>query len=139
MTGVQTCALPISLAGRAELAVEDLHAQDLVMYEPGQGGRMYELLTSVFHAAGVAPRCAQYVRQTYCLLGLVAAGVGVALLPASAARLSMPGATIRPIRLPAHAVSELHLAWRREEAASEPLLGRMVALALACAAEDGGH
>jgi DNA-binding transcriptional LysR family regulator len=123
-------ALPAAhrLAEREALRLGDLEGEDLVMYEPGQGGRMYELLTSVFHTAGVTPRYVQYVRQTYCMLGLVASGVGLALLQRSATRLSMQGAVMRPIALPEHAVSELCLVWRRKDAEEKPVVARFVAL-----------
>lgn len=117
-----------ALADRAGLVLKDLDAQDLIMYEPGQGGRMYELLTSVFHTAGVTPRYVQYVRQTYCLLGLVASGVGLALMQRSAQGLSMAGAVMRPIELPAHAVSELNLVWRQHDAADQPVVARFTEL-----------
>jgi DNA-binding transcriptional LysR family regulator len=116
------------LARRRRLRLQDLHGQDLVMYEPGQGGRMYELLTSVFHAAGVTPRYVQYVRQTYCMLGLVASGVGLALLQRSAGGLAMDGAVMRPIALPEHAVSELCLVWRRRDVEEKPVIARFTAL-----------
>jgi DNA-binding transcriptional LysR family regulator len=124
-------ALPAqhALAARRRLGLQDLDGQDLVMYEPGQGGRMYELLTSVFHAAGVTPRYVQYVRQTYCMLGLVASGVGMALLQRSASGLSMDGAVTRPIALPAHAVSELCLVWRRKDSEEKPVVARFTEVA----------
>jgi DNA-binding transcriptional LysR family regulator len=123
-------ALPAGhrLAARRRLRLQDLDGENLVMYEPGQGGRMYELLTSVFHTAGITPRYVQQVRQTYCMLGLVASGVGLALLQRSASRLSMEGAVIRPMALPAHAVSELCLVWRRKDVEETPAMARFVAM-----------
>ncbi|APW39937.1 hypothetical protein RD110_24285 [Rhodoferax koreense] len=126
-------ALPAAhpLAARRKLAIEALHGQDLIMYEPGQGGSMYELLTAAFHAARVAPRYVQHVRQTYCLMGLVGSGIGIALIQASAARLRMPGVAVRPIGLPAAAVSEFHLAWRAADEAANPAVERFRQLVLA--------
>ncbi|WP_198320798.1 LysR family transcriptional regulator [Azohydromonas aeria] len=123
-------ALPAghALATRRRLQLRHLDGQPLVMYEPGQGGRMYELLTSVFHAAGVTPRYVQYVRQTYCMLGLVASGIGLALLQRSAGCLSMEGTVMRPIALPAHAVSEMCLVWRRKDVEEKPVVARFTEL-----------
>lgn len=123
-------ALPAGhpLAARKRLALRDLDGENLIMYEPGQGGRMYELLSSVFHGAGVAPRVVQYVRQTYVILGLVASGVGLALLQRSATALVMKGAVMRPIELPPHAVSELHLAWRKRDEVEQPTVSRFTRL-----------
>jgi DNA-binding transcriptional LysR family regulator len=128
-----------ALAARKRLALRDLDGQDLVMYEPGQGGRMYELLTGVFHTAGIAPRYVQYVRQTYSMLGLAAGGVGLALLQRSASNLSMAGAVMRPITLPAHVVSELHLVWRRNDAAEQPVVARFTELVRGLAPAEPGR
>ncbi|MDZ5457587.1 LysR family transcriptional regulator [Azohydromonas lata] len=121
-------ALPAGhrLASRRRLRLQDLDGENLVMYEPGQGGRMYELLTSVFHTAGITPHCVQQVRQTYCMLGLVASGVGLALLQRSASQVSMAGVVMRPVELPAHAVSELCLVWRRKDVEEKPVMARFV-------------
>jgi DNA-binding transcriptional LysR family regulator len=126
-------ALPAghTLARRRQLDMDDLHGQDLIMYEPGQGGSMYELLTTAFHAAQVVPRYVQHVRQTYCLMGLVGSGVGLALIQASAARLRLPGVVARPIRLPPYAVSEFHLAWRARDETDNPVVDRFRRLVLA--------
>lgn len=126
-------ALPAghALARRRQLDMDDLHGQDLIMYEPGQGGSMYELLTTAFHAAHVVPRYVQHVRQTYCLMGLVGSGVGLALIQTSAARLRMPGVVVRPIRLPPYAVSEFHLAWRARDEVENPVVDRFRRLVLA--------
>ncbi len=122
------------LAARQRLTMADLHRQDLIMYEPGQGGLMYELLTAAFHTEQVVPRYVQHVRQTYSLMGLVGSGLGLALVQASAARLSMPGVVVRPIALPADAVSELHLAWRARDEVDNPAVDRFRQLVLAEAA-----
>ncbi|MEN9891155.1 MAG: hypothetical protein RLY78_1450 [Pseudomonadota bacterium] len=124
------------LAARPQLTLQDLHEQPMVMYEPAQGGRLYELISSACQTAGVAPRPAQSVRQTYALLGLVAAGVGLALLQASATRLQMDGTVIRPITLPAQVVSELHLVWRARDADEHPAIARLVALAAELASQS---
>ncbi|MDB5848561.1 MAG: hypothetical protein JWP29_2313 [Rhodoferax sp.] len=129
-------ALPAShpLAAKRRLAITDLHRQDLITYEPGQSGSMYELLSAAFHAAGVAPRYVQHVRQTYSLMGLVANGIGMALIQESAARLRMPGVVVRAVALPATAVSELHLAWRAADASANPAVERFRDVVLAEAA-----
>ncbi|RRH83688.1 LysR family transcriptional regulator [Variovorax beijingensis] len=126
-------AVPVGhpLAARRKLAMADLHGQDLVMYEPGQGGSMYELLTAAFHAAHVAPRYVQYVRQTYCVMGLVSSGIGIALVQASAAGLRVPGVVARPIALPPDTVSEMHLAWRAADEKTNPAVERFRRLVLA--------
>lgn len=133
-------ALPAAhpLAKRRRLTMQDLHRQDLIMYEPGQGGSMYELLTAAFCTAQVSPRYVQHVRQTYCLMGLVGSGLGMALIQASAAQLRMPGVVLRPIALPTTAVSEMHLAWRIKDEVDNPAVNRFRLMVLAEAAGWNG-
>jgi DNA-binding transcriptional LysR family regulator len=103
------------LAQRSHLTLQDFHGQSFVMYRPGAPGYYYEMLSYAFHAAGVAPRHVQHVQQTHTILALVARGIGVALLPESTARARCEGVAYRPVELPAHAVSELHLIWQAHE------------------------
>jgi DNA-binding transcriptional LysR family regulator len=48
-------------------------------------------------AAGFTPRVAQEARELDTLIALVSAGLGVTLVPASAARLPRPGVVFRPL------------------------------------------
>jgi DNA-binding transcriptional LysR family regulator len=76
---------------------------------------------SVVHAAvdatcadhGFSPVVAMEVAETSTLVSFVAAGVGVALVPASARQMSVTGAVYRPLRGAAHVV-ELAMCWRRD-------------------------
>jgi len=120
-----------ALAAKDALQTADLHRMPMVMFHPAQGGYFYELLVRVFHSVGVAPRYVQYVRQTHSLLGLVSGGLGIAVLPASTRRLSLPGVVFRPIELPAHAIAELHVVWRRGEETSRPAMEAVRQLVLA--------
>ena len=126
-------AHPLARKRRA-LVLADLHGQDLVMYAPGEGGNLYALFTSAFDAAQVQPRYVQHVRQTYCLPGLVGAGVGMALVQASMGALQMPGVVVRPIALPPHVVSQLYLAWRATDEVDNPVVERFRRMVLAEAA-----
>lgn len=80
---------------------------------PGLHGRVLALC----RAAGFNPRAAQddvWLVQT--MVGLVAAGGGVALVPRSAEALGRRGVAYRPLR-DAHEEVELAAVWRRENAA----------------------
>jgi DNA-binding transcriptional LysR family regulator len=117
-------ALPAkhALARQKKITLQKLHHEPMVMYHPAQGGYFYELLVHVFKSAHVTPRYVQYARQTHSLLGLVRAGMGIALLPASSSVLSVPGVVYRPVALPEHAVSEIHLVWRKSESHNQPVI-----------------
>ena len=74
--------------------------------------------------------------ETATLISFVGAGVGVALLPASATHLQMQGVVYRPLAEDTPVV-ELALAWRSDD--HRPLTRRALALALARAAVSDRH
>jgi DNA-binding transcriptional LysR family regulator len=79
------------------------------------------LLTALFADAGVAPRRAQqgvWLMQT--ALGLVAAGIGLAVVPASVATLHRDGVVLRPLRGATRAVTLAAVHRRAEQ--PDPLL-----------------
>ena len=102
------------LAARAALAVEDLAAEPFVLPERHELPGLYWHVVDVCREHGFVPRAAQndvWLVQT--LIGLVAAGVGVALLPASVEQLHRTGVEYRPLR-PAARELEMVAIWRRE-------------------------
>jgi DNA-binding transcriptional LysR family regulator len=107
-------ALPANhpLARRSHLSLADFQGQAFIMYRPGHGGYYYEMLSYAFHAAGVTPYQVQQVQHTHTILALVSRGIGLALLPQSTEKACYVGVAYRPVELPAHAVSELHLVWQ---------------------------
>ncbi|EHB45276.1 transcriptional regulator, LysR family [Mycolicibacterium rhodesiae JS60] len=100
------------LATREVVEVADLHGVDMVMYTPIESRYFFELLSSVFHEARVAPVPVQYMHQFHSLLALVNLGWGVALVPESAATMHLAGVVYRPVELHRPAPVELDLVWR---------------------------
>jgi DNA-binding transcriptional LysR family regulator len=104
------------LAARAAIAVEDLAAEPFVLPERHELPGLYWNVVDVCREHGFVPRPAQndvWLVQT--LIGLVAAGVGVALLPASVEHLHRTGVEYRPVE-PAARELEMIAVWRREPA-----------------------
>lgn len=92
-------ALPTAhpLAGRDTLDVADLRDEDFIAHA-GQGRSvMGRLLSAICADAGYAPRIRQEVSETSTLVTLVAAGLGVAVVPAPTADLDVAGVTYRPL------------------------------------------
>ena len=77
---------PLAALNR-QLTLNDLDGQDVIMYSPVQARYFNELLISTFTIAGASPRYVQYVTQVHTMLVLVRTGIGIALVPASAATL----------------------------------------------------
>jgi DNA-binding transcriptional LysR family regulator len=65
--------------------------------------------------AGFTPRVAQEAYQTHTVIGLVSAGIGVALVPASTQKIGLAGVAYRALR-EATPESRTAVAWRRAEA-----------------------
>lgn len=107
------------LAGQRAVSVRALEHQPFVMYAPGEGRYFYDSIAGLFASTGVRPRFVQHLGQTHSILGLVRAGVGVALLPASAAHLHVDQVCFRPLT-DAELHAEVWMAWREDN--SNPAL-----------------
>jgi DNA-binding transcriptional LysR family regulator len=119
--------LPIGhpLAAKAGIAIRDLEDESFVMYPPGAGTGIYPQIFRLCRAAGFVPRIGQTAGEASTIIGLVAAGSGITLLPSSFDRIRMDGVCYRPISDP-DATTMLLLAQRASEHA--PLVDAFVAL-----------
>ncbi len=94
--------------------LHDIGRHDVVTYTPVTARYLQELVIRVFHSAGVEPRYVQQVSQVHSLLALVDAGLGVGLVPRSAARLHLPNLTFTDIDALHPDIVETHCVWRTE-------------------------
>lgn len=107
-----------------QLTLTDLDGQDVIMYSPVQARYFNELLISTFTIAGATPRYVQYVTQVHTMLVLVRSGIGIALVPASAATLHPEGVTFRSIGAFRERPVELDAVWRGDS--TNPALLRVL-------------
>ncbi|UAB94918.1 LysR family transcriptional regulator [Dactylosporangium vinaceum] len=114
------------LAGRAEVALADLAADPWVLTPRASWPPWHEQYDRDFAAAGFAPSVVQRAGTVPNLLGLVAAGVGVTRLAASARTLRDTGVVFVPI---AGAEALTVAAWHRLSPAAERLVGLLADLA----------
>ena len=126
--------LPASspLARKKEVAIEALKEMPFVMYPPGAGTGIYPQIFRLCREAGFVPRVGQVAGEASTIIGLVAAGCGVSILPSSFDRIRMDGVAYRPVA-GAAAMTTLLLARRSDE--RSPLVDAFVALATDAAAE----
>jgi DNA-binding transcriptional LysR family regulator len=68
-----------------------------VLFPRDQAPGFHDLLIDSLAGAGAAPRVIQYAPEMLTIIGLVAAGTGVSLVPASVGRLALDGVTYRPV------------------------------------------
>ena len=80
---------PLALRQRASL--EQIAIEPLVMFPRDQAPGFHDVLMASLASSGVTPRIVQYAPETTTIVGLVAAGIGVSLVPASVARLGLDG------------------------------------------------
>lgn len=92
-------ALPADhrLAGRAEVTVDDLRDEDFVVHAGHGRSVMSNLVAAICADAGYVPRIRQEVSETSTLVTLVAAGIGVAIVPAPTAALDIAGVRYVPL------------------------------------------
>ncbi|MCT7657981.1 LysR substrate-binding domain-containing protein [Mycobacterium deserti] len=114
---------PLVSLGR-QLTLNDLDGHDVIMYSPVQARYFNELLVSTFTIAGATPRYVQYVTQVHTMLVLVRSGLGIALVPASAATLHPDGVVFRSIGAFRERPVELDAVWRSDS--SNPALLRLL-------------
>ena len=88
------------LARRARVRVADLMADPMIFFPRTAAPGYYDALVGVCRDAGFTPRVAHETTSIQTNLGLVAAGFGVTLLPASIRNLQRAGVVYRPLTPP---------------------------------------
>ncbi|GAB2941826.1 LysR family transcriptional regulator [Nonomuraea fastidiosa] len=102
-------------AARTSLPLAALAREPFVMFPRRYGPGLHDQITGVARAAGFEPRIVQEAVQMQTIVGLVAAGIGVSIVPESVARVRRGDVAFRPLAPPARVVT-LDLAWRTGDA-----------------------
>jgi len=105
------------LAGRPALSLSQLKAEPFVMYPREAGTGLYWQILDICAHAGFRPRVAREVLEPSTLIGLVAAGVGVAIVPDGIQCIRFEGAIYKPLT-DVSAYSTLYLARRQNDASA---------------------
>ncbi len=85
------------LASLSRVPLRRLATEPLVLFPREQAPGFHDLLMDSLAGAGAAPRVIQYAPEMLTIIGLVAAGTGVSLVPASVQRLALDGVAYRPV------------------------------------------
>lgn len=99
------------LADRPDVRVEDLREEAFITYPHASGSVVREAVLHQCERAGFVPRSLLEVSDTGTMIGLVASGLGVALVPRSAQSLRIAGIKYVDIGLTEN--MEIALTWRR--------------------------
>src|SRR5215218_8190033 len=106
------------------LGLRSVAAEPFIIIARARSASFYDHALSVCAASGFAPRVVQEANELFTVLSLVGAGLGVSLVPRSAALMRLPGVRFREVNLP-EAAWNIAIAWHRE-ASHVPLVQRFV-------------
>jgi len=108
-------ALPAShpLAARSELPLTALANEPFVLFPRGAGLSLYDQIVDSCREAGFEPVIGQSAPQISSVVNLVAADLGVSIVPRSIAQIALDGVVYRPIVGPAP-IASLALATPRD-------------------------
>lgn len=120
------------LARQESIAVKDLAGQAFVVFPKDAGTGIYHQIFELCRAAGFTPHIAMEAGEPSTIIGLVAAGCGISVLPGSFEGIHMEGVVYRPLADP-EATTSMLLA--RHTEGGGPLAEAFVALARAAAEE----
>ena len=115
-----------ALAGKRRIRAQELAREQFVAFQRAPGLVLHDVVLKFCLQQGFAPRVAQEATQTHAVVGLVSAGIGVALVPASAREIRLQGVELRPLAEKSPLVGT-SLAWRSGD--DSPVLKAFVATA----------
>ncbi len=104
-----------ALRGKSTVSLKTLTDMPLIIFPRRIAPAFHDAILACFHDAGLTPRIGQEAIQMQTIVGLVSAGMGIALVPQSVSNLNRPGVEYKPLTGKTPLV-ETGLAWRRDNA-----------------------
>ncbi|GAA1132204.1 LysR family transcriptional regulator [Citricoccus alkalitolerans] len=102
------------------LSADDLTNEDLIMHSPLDATYFYDMVVRLLPVSRW--KYTHTVSQIVTMVGLVAAGRGIAIVPASASQLGFGAVRFAPLMTPEPQPVELHAIWRQDD--RRPLVHR---------------
>jgi len=97
----------------APARLQDLPHLPLIIFPRAVSPALHDAILSCWRAAGITPVIGQQAIQMQTIVGLVSAGMGLALVPQSVSNLMRPGVEYRALADPTPRV-DTGIAWRRD-------------------------
>jgi len=97
------------------VSLKALADETFIIYRRHNGPGLHDAILSACNAAGFSPRVGQEAPRIVSTLNLVAAGLGISLVPESLRRMRMDGVMFRPIGGAAQPTAPLYVTSRRGE------------------------
>jgi DNA-binding transcriptional LysR family regulator len=112
------------LTDREEVSVRSLANEPFVLFSRSQAPGLYDQIISFCQQAGFSPHVTQEAGlQMQTIISLVAAGMGVALVPSSLQNLQRIGVVYKPVQEPTPQ-AEMTMIWRKDDLS--PILQRFL-------------
>ena len=106
-----------------QIDLSDLRDEWFISFPDNPPSTMYNIMRTACETVGFTPRIRQVVADSAALVALVAADMGVAIVPASLRHLRINGSTFRPLHTP-RITTGLALAYRETDV--NPLVRRFL-------------
>jgi DNA-binding transcriptional LysR family regulator len=106
-----------ALASRAEISVEDMADEPLIVPDRSSRPHSHDLTMKLFLQSGHTARVAQIAEEKQTIVSLVGTGIGLAIVPKWASRLAVGGVTFVPLKLPPNLARDklaLSVVWLRD-------------------------
>ncbi len=119
---------PLTHNASGTLRFTDLAQEPFVFFSREVGTALYDEILALLANAGIAPYITQEVGEAMTIIGLVAAGLGISILPTSFGRVKIDGVTYLPLAEP-EAMTEVWLVHHRSRpltAAARTLMSLML-------------
>lgn len=114
------------LSAQTQVSLSTLADEFFILFPAKMGPIFYEQIIHSCQQAGFRPKVAQEAVQMQTIIGLVAAGLGIAIVPASMQNFHRNGVIYRPLQeqIP---TTGLYLTWRQHD--SSPVINAFLSLA----------
>ena len=106
------------LAGTKRIGLQRLKSEPWILPQREIASRLHDEVIAACAVAGFEPSVAQRPTRMTTTISMVASGIGVALLPITASRLSIGGAVYRHLRPPPKTSLPVAFAWRQDQTSS---------------------
>ena len=104
-----------ALQGKSEIALADLAEMPLIIFPRRLAPAFHDAILAYFRDQGITPHVGQEAIQMQTIIGMVSAGMGIALVPQSVSNLKRPGVAYKPLAAATPWI-ETGIAWRRDNA-----------------------
>ncbi|PRC92107.1 LysR family transcriptional regulator [Solimicrobium silvestre] len=101
------------LSNKLQVSLLECQGQPLIIFPRAIAPAFYDSILGCFQSVGITPEIGQEAIQMQTIIGLVSAGMGIALVPQSVSNLKRPGVVYRELEQITPLI-ETGLAWRRD-------------------------